>query len=52
MLGTIGDPIPFIIFGLCYKRLCSSVPVELAVEPAVEPTVEPALGPLSQNKPA
>jgi hypothetical protein len=28
MLGTIGDPIPFIIFGLCHKRLCSSVPDE------------------------
>ena len=36
MLGTIGDPIPFIIFGLCYKRLCPSVPAEPVQETAPE----------------
>lgn len=33
MLGTIGDPIPFIIFGLCYKRLCPPALIEPAHEP-------------------
>ncbi|MFM8786156.1 MAG: hypothetical protein ACKOFE_00660 [Bacteroidota bacterium] len=32
MLGTIGDPIPFIIFGLCYKRLCPPETKEPNVE--------------------
>ncbi|MFM8959093.1 MAG: hypothetical protein ACKOKH_02410, partial [Bacteroidota bacterium] len=32
MLGTIGDPIPFIIFGLCYKRLCPPQSKEPSVE--------------------
>ncbi len=33
MLGTIGDPIPFIIFGLCYKRLCPPDSNESSTEP-------------------